>query len=231
MYYFKSNLNMMKHCFILLLISPLISLLILHVKCDQESYSGKFQTLATLSGSPELATAIQLLQTSSSSTIGPKTNQRGFYKLENTYDISKGATLKTNLNKLIKLWFTYEFKLSEKHKNIIGMSIEEYMLQLENERYEKRRFEIHFNNGHGSIFLLLIIMEPYLNNAVKWTKQILTSEFIIAPSYVIITNSDCDIFSCSREDSIVYLPTSITDEHTQMILNMTLNMTLMLNND
>ena len=72
--------------------------------------------------------------------------------------------------------------------------------------------------------LLDLSQHETIENAFKWSKFLIQSSFKPAPSYVIMTESDCDIFSCSREDKIVYLPVALNDNHIDSIIRMNINM-------
>jgi len=167
-------------------------------------------------------------KTESSMTIGPKQDQVGFKYLHNVHDHAYGSVSLNKLDQLIKIWLddeTLEF-LSDKYKKILSSAMKEYSLQMFEDTYHKQKFELSFSDGKGSLFMLMLTLSPHptLPNVLKWEKFLLETNFEPAPSYIVITTSDCDFFSCDRFDEIVYMPTVMTNLHMNDIVKLHIDM-------
>ena len=218
----------MKYIFVLLIILCLSN----HVYCedkDEPEIEDKLQAAAIASGNPEIAVAIEVLKalkTTSETKISERYDQFGFTSINNVMEHSRGAVWTHNLNELIKLWLNDGGfnSISDSNKNILAKAIAEYSLLIQDEQYRKQRFDLSFNDGVGKLFMMILTLEPHPTkpNAIKWEKLVLESHFKPAPSYVIITESDCDILSCDRTDKIVYMPVTVSDVHIHALLNMNL---------
>jgi hypothetical protein len=186
---------------------------------------------------PKVKAAIEilsLLKGESSTKIGDRQDQPGFSSIQNNYDYGHGSVVISTLNDLILFWLdddVYNF-LNKEQINIISKSLAEYTFQLPMDPFHKQKYELSFSNGQGSIFMMIINFAPHPTNknAIKWEKFVLKTDFIPAPSYVIITESDCNILSCDRTDKIVYLPIIITKNHIEDIVRMNIEMLIGFNN-
>ena len=118
-----------------------------------------------------------------------------------------------------------------KYKTFLSYCIKEYALQIIEDTYYKKKFDLSFNDGHGHLYLFTLVLAPHpsKSNALKWEKSILCTDFTPAAPYVIVTNSDCNIFSCDRYDEIVYLPVSVTNTHIDSIIDLNLEMMSQIN--
>lgn len=191
---------------------------------------------AAILKNPAIAASIEILKSiksESSSSIGPRQDQGGFSKIHNTLDHSHGAVYVNKLDELMQLWLTDDlFALfPTEHKTFLSYSLKEYALQLQGDDYYKKKFDLSFNNGKGHLYLFTLIIAPHPTkpNAVKWEKSILYTDFIPAASYVIVTHSDCDIFSCDRHDEIAYMPIHVTNTHIDSIIDLNLKMMAQIN--
>ncbi|AKI80532.1 hypothetical protein QJ850_gp167 [Acanthamoeba polyphaga mimivirus] len=200
-------------------------------KSDKPDLSDTIGKVGALLENPAVMTAIEVLKSlksESSTTISDRYDQTGFLSINNNYDYSKGAVLISRMDELISHWLndnTYDF-ITDGQKKTISKALKEYTLQLAEDPYYKQKYELSFNDGKGSLFMMILSVSPHPTNinAIRWEKYILQTDFVPAPSYVIITESDCDILSCDRTDKIVYLPTVLNQAHMDQIISMNLGM-------
>jgi hypothetical protein len=176
------------------------------------------KTLMHIVENPKLVAAIELLKsirTETNKTIKEKYNQKGFLRTHDIYDYSYGSVIKYKLRLLVNLWLddTQIAFLPTSYKNILKNAMSEFEMQIMDEPYHKHNYELSFNNGTGTLFMLILSLAPHptLTNTVKWTKTFMWTEFEPASSYIIVTHTQCDLFSCNKTDEIVYLPTIMTD--------------------
>lgn len=197
---------------------------------DDDKLSKSIETAAVASGHPEIAAAIEILKnfkTESSTVMGPKQDQVGFKYFHNVHDHGYGSVNLNKLDQLIKLWLddeTFDF-LSDTYKKILSSATKEYSLQVFEDVYHKQKFNLFFNDGKGSLFMLMLTLSPHptLSNVVKWEKFLIQTNFEPAPSYIIVTTSDCNILSCDRSDEIVYMPVVMTNEHIDNIIKLNID--------
>lgn len=200
-------------------------------KSDKSDLSDAISKAGALLGDPVVTTAIETLKSlksESSTTISDRYDQTGFLSIKNNYDYSKGAVLISRMDELISHWLddnTYDF-ITYNQKKTISKALKEYTLQLVEDPYYKQKYELSFNDGKGTLFMMILSVSPHPTNinAVRWEKYILQTDFVPAPSYVIVTESDCNILSCDRTDKIVYLPTVLNQAHMDQIISMNLGM-------
>lgn len=200
-------------------------------KSNETDLFDTISKVASIASKPEIIAAVELLKTfkqESSLTIGDRKDQMGFWDIQNDYDYVHGSVLIEDMDNLISFWLdddTYCF-LNNHQKNIISRAIKEYTMQIMTDSFYKQKYELSFSDGKGSIFMMILSITPHpvRNNAVKWTKYVLKVDFVPAPSYVIATESSCNLFSCDRTDSIVYLPTVLNGAHIREIVTMNIDM-------
>ncbi|XWV26722.1 hypothetical protein QJ857_gp0333 [Tupanvirus soda lake] len=200
-------------------------------KEKKEELAEKVEKVAAIIGNPKVAAAIEIikaLKTESSSTISERKDQTGFLNIQNNYEYGHGAVLISKMEQLISFWLndnTYIF-LTMEQKNTVSKALTEYTFQIAEDPFYKQKYELSFSDGRGSIFMMVLSFEPHPTNpnAVKWQKHILKSNFVPAPSYVIVTESDCNIFSCDRSDHIVYLPAVLNKGHIEEIVRINMEM-------
>ena len=195
-------------------------------KEEEKKLTDVIKDVALTFGSPELKAALELLHTESSTTISDMHEQTGFYSLTNVFDVSSGVIDQNNIGMMVKFWLdSSDFNmLSDIQKKLISRSIEELlMFKINNKKKipsQSKKFELQFSDGKGKILLLFLGFTPLDNGEIMVEKFLITTTFEVAPPYVIVTESDCNILSCDRTDNIVYMPARITDVHTATIINM-----------
>jgi hypothetical protein len=187
-------------------------------------------------GTPVLDTVIDILRTETSTTISDMHEQTGFYSITNVFDAVSGVIDYDKVGELIKFWLdSPEFDMfPEIKKKAISRSIQELMIFKTNNKKkipsQTKKFELQFSDGNGKILLLFIRLTSIENNELLVEKYLVTTTFEVAPPYVIVTESDCNILSCDRTDNIVYMPARITDAHTTTIINMNIGFMIGLSN-
>lgn len=205
---------------------------------SKNEFKDTIEEAASIIGNPTITAAIKVIEafkSETSTTISDKKDQHGFLDIHNNYDYGYGSVLISRFDELVNFWLEddmYSF-LTEKQKKILTRSFKEYTIQISQDPYYKQKYELSFSDGKGSIFLMIISIMPHPTNnaAVKWEKYLLKSKFVPAPSYVIVTESDCNILSCDRTDKIVYLPTALNTAHIQDIVAMNVNMLIGFSNN
>lgn len=202
-------------------------------KTTEKGLSDLMKTASLALTDPRLAAAIELIKnikTESSTTIGEIQNAKaGFYEFNTDFEIASGTILSKNIDKLIRLWLTNSFfdTMPKLYKSVIADSIEELSLQMENTNYMKQRFSIHFQDGKGTVHMLVIMFEydPVIGGT-RWTKQALVGGFVPARDWVIVTRSRSNILSSSRTDEIVYMPPYLSREHIENFMKINKEMIL-----
>lgn len=195
-------------------------------KEEEKKFTDVINDVALTFGSPELKAALELLHTESSTTISTIYEQTGFYSITNVFDAVSGVIEYGQVSNLIKFWLdSPDFNiLPDIQKKALARTIQELMMfKLNNKKKipsQTKKFELQFSDGNGKIIMLFIAFTPIGDGELMVEKYLITTSFEVAPPYVIVTESDCNILSCNREDRIVYMPARITDGHTATIINM-----------
>lgn len=195
-------------------------------KEEEKKFTDVINDVALTFGSPELKAALELLHTESSTTISTIYEQTGFYSLTNVFDAVSGVIDYNQVSNLVNFWLdSPDFNsLAEIQKKALARTIQELMMfKLNNKKKipsQTKKFELQFSDGNGKIIMLFIAFTPIGDGELMVEKYLITTSFEVAPPYVIVTESDCNILSCNREDRIVYMPARITDGHTATIINM-----------
>jgi len=195
-------------------------------KEEEKKFTDVINDVALTFGSPELKAALELLHTESSTTISTIYEQTGFYSLTNVFDAVSGVVDYNQVSTLVKFWLdSPDFNiLPEIQRKAIARTIQELMMfKLNNKKKipsQTKKFELQFSDGNGKIIMLFIAFTPIGDNELMVEKYLITTSFEVAPPYVIVTESDCNILYCNREDRIVYMSARITDGHTATIINM-----------
>ena len=199
-------------------------------KSKGEAFGEAFTSAAGVVGDPRVQAAIETLKafkTESSTSIGERYDPAGFEFIHNVIVHGTGATYSYNLDKLVALWLEDDaFKgVEETYKKVVSLAMREYALQVSSEPYLNQKFDLSYNNGQGSLFLMTVALVPHHEhkNVFLWERYLLVSSFRPSKPYVIVTHSDCDILSCDRTDQIVYLEASITDAHIRSIIDLNIN--------
>ncbi|AYV78538.1 MAG: hypothetical protein Edafosvirus17_14 [Edafosvirus sp.] len=187
------------------------------------------KSVAGTIASPEVKASIEVLEalrTTSSTKISDRYEPAGFTYFVNTMDYSRGAIHADNLDKQIKFWLSDKIfnGIPQVYHNILPQAIEEYSLQVMDEEYHKQKYELSFNNGAGTLFMLQLMVTPHPTkaNVMRWEKYLLMSSFKPSAPYVIVTKSKCNILKCSADDKIVYMPVSMTDSHIRTVIDLNL---------
>jgi hypothetical protein len=86
----------------------------------------------------------------------------------------------------------------------------------------KANFRTLYSNGSGkmNIFMVHFIEDPNHKDCVIWRCGIVKSNFVPAQRYVIITETDSDIFGTTSSQHIEYLPANITTAHLDTIMSL-----------
>jgi hypothetical protein len=186
---------------------------------------------ATVLGDPILAgslSALKELQTTSDKSIDQYTERAGFDQLHNIMDHGYGAVHVHKLDLLIKVWLgdsTFN-ALSEKYKDILSRTMKEYAMMIATEEYHKQVFDISFADGKGNMVMLWLKFTPHETNknALLWEKYVISASFAPSAPFVVVTESDCSIFSCDSESRVVYMPATLTDAHINTVVQTNINM-------
>jgi hypothetical protein len=199
----------------------------------QGELSDLMKTASLALTDPRLAAAIELiknLKTESSTSIGQVHDAKaGFYEFDTSFEISSGVILSKNIDRLMKLWLSGSFfdSMPSIYKTVLSDSIEEVALQMENTNYVKQSFSIHFQDGRGTIHMMIIMLEYDQGlNGIRWTKQLLVGGFVPARDWVIITHASSNFLSSSRTDEIVYLPPIMSLDHIKQYIEINKQMIL-----
>jgi hypothetical protein len=208
----------------MILLTILLCLIVTNIKAD---LSESLSDAASVIGSPEIKSAIEVLKAfkqESSTSISERYEPAGFESLNNVMSHGKGAVLSSNLDKLINLWLEDEsFKTFDSaYKKVISLAMREFAIQVAEEPYINQKFDLSYNNGQGTLFLMSITLTPHKqrSDVFLWEKYLLMSTFRPSKPYVIITETDCNIINCDRTDHIVYLEASITDAHIRSLIDL-----------
>jgi len=148
----------------------------------------------------------------------------GFKFLNNDINYSKG-TIRGDAISLINL-FNFMIKnlnFDSSTKSKINDAFTELSMQIiTNVGNIIRTFNLYYQENGGQINLLHINFKKNneIENAIDYEKIIIKCDFVLANPYVIITESDSDLFSSTSTQRIEYLPANIKPEHWKHIFNL-----------
>jgi hypothetical protein len=198
----------------------IFSLLVLSVKCNTE------QKIMSAVVAPEMAAALEIaekIKTTHKREISDIKGSSGFLELKITSFFEKSDILSENLDLIIK----YSIddlegnKLPENIKKSISRSLKLKTLALIKIKNNVIVYDLAFNDGEGKLFYINFEFEPHptVNNAIIWKRYFWISKVKPSPQYIVVSSSDCDIFSCDYEQHIEYLPAVLTQNHIEELMN------------
>jgi hypothetical protein len=170
---------------------------------------------------PELSQVFDMLKTTTTTKMGDISHPEGFSQLNMGMDHGQGACKKDKLPQLFDLWMEDVARSPESMQNIKNF-IQLYMIQDVYDPLEKTAFQFSFDDGHGTMMFIRMVLEPHptVADVVRWEKLSWYSDFKPAKPFAIVTKSKCNILHCSTKDSIVYMEATIDDAHISQIANM-----------
>jgi hypothetical protein len=160
-----------------------------------------------------------------STEISALHNGEGFAQLNNKLEKTSGAIFIDNLDKLLNIWIEdARISTNQEIKNAIDKLQRHLSLQVSYEGFEDTQVRFGFNDDNGMMVLFMIKFSKHeKRNAIYYKKIAIITDFIPSRKSVVVTDMDCDIFSCDRTDSIIYMAPSITKEHIDAILELNIN--------
>lgn len=186
-----------------------------------------------LSDVKEFINMIQSVRPETSSSISQITDQSGkFDYVKNLMEYNYGDILPENIDKLFKLFLEDNMfeTIADDYKLLISKTIKRHSLQVvdSNSEFKAQKFQMIYQNEQGSMFIILFHLKPspVVEGAVRYTYSIISTYFKPSRPYYILTSTDCDLFSCDRTDSIVYMPATITTADINAIIQMNINSVL-----
>jgi len=190
-------------------------------KPEKNKLSEIVEDIANTLGDSKLSAAIEMiknLKTEESTTIGSvQKADVAFYELNTKFDYAHGACLIDNIDKLFNLWLNepYFSDMPPFYKRVIALSIKELMFQLKSDPYMRQQFSVQFQDGRGTVHMIIIALMPHNKNpdAVFWSLQTMVGGFVPARDWVIITHTKSSWLKSERTDEIVYLPPVMKREH------------------
>jgi hypothetical protein len=170
---------------------------------------------------PELQQVFTMLKTESTTKMGDIVHPEGFSELNMGMDHGQGACKKDKLPQLFDIWLQDVARSPESMQNIRTF-IQLYMIQDVYDPLEKTAFQFSFDDGHGTMMFIRMILEPHptVADVVRWEKLSWYSDFKPAKPFAIVTKSKCNILHCSTKDSIVYMEATIDEAHISEIANL-----------
>jgi len=179
-------------------------------------------SLAASTASTTLDVLDKIKRTTSTEITVPS-HSDSFRILNNHLNRQTGAVFKTNINKLVNI-FLKDFSnlIDADMNNAIQKYVDLIPLQIDN-NFKNYQMKFNFHNGNGNMIILMFVFSQHKNeNAVHYDVVTIKTDFEPSPPFVIVTDSDCDIMSCDRTDTIRYLPPVISENHIRAIIELNL---------
>jgi hypothetical protein len=181
--------------------------------------------------SKNIKNVIDLLQTKHSTMISDMHNIEGFSELHNSlFFMSYYAQTKTEMNgvfeELINLDKFSSLTQIQKRELIFSFNIftsQRIIPNLPEISFHVCNFIITFKNDNGFMNFCVIHIEPkrYEDSVIyKYAICIMNTDFVPAQPYVVITESDSDIFGSSTIQRIKYMPATLKPEHYDTIIEL-----------
>jgi hypothetical protein len=194
---------------------------------------GQCQFLETIGALlPELQQVFSMLKTETTTTIHDPVYPAGFTSLHTGIDHNQGAIKKENIPQLFDIWLTNVARTPESIQNIKNF-IQLYMIQDVYDPLEKTVFQFSFDDGHGQLYFLRMVLAPHetIEDVVRWETLAWYSDFTPAKPFTIVTKSKCNILSCKSTDKIVYMEAVITQDHINTVANLGINFLHLFNDE
>jgi hypothetical protein len=176
---------------------------------------------------PEITSALEIakmLKTTSETSISDIKQSTGFLELGIKLKYETGDNYRKDLKNIIESCIDSvdQFSLPKNLKMSIANSLHQKENSLISIKNTIQHYDFTFFDGRGTLYLMHFEFapHPHIDNAIIWSKYILSSQSKPAPPYIIVSSSDCDIFSCDTEQHIEYLPAVFTENHMTELLNM-----------
>lgn len=187
---------------------------------------------------PEITSALEItkmLKTMSETKISDIKQSSGFLELGIKLKYETGDNYRKDLKFIIESCIdsVEQFTLPNDLKRSIVNSLHKKENSLISVKNTIQHYDFTFVDNRGILLLMHFEFSPHphINDAIVWSKYILSSYSKPAPPYIIVSSSDCDILSCDSEQHIEYLPAVFTENHMTELLNMNAKLIIGLDNN
>jgi len=204
---------------------------------SSETLASKVKDAAEVLGNDQVSKAVEVLKAirpETSTSISARVEPVGFLSIDNSISHGIGVVAGYNIDVLIKNWMSDSsfVELSQSYRDLFSSAMRDYAIQVKDEAYTQKRMELHFHDSVGTLVMLSLDLVPHKTktNTYHWEIFLVRSKFAPAQPYVVVTTSDCNLFSCDRQDEIVYMPATLTDSHINSIINLNIGFIMGFNN-